>query len=223
MNGLRVGVVGGSIGGLTAAVLLHEMGCDVEVFERSSSALQGRGAGIAVLPMTERYFTELGTSLGAGGGTARQVALTLTYWSYVDRNGAIIDTAAIHYRFTSWNTLYRALLERLPPERYHLGCRATGVAQSDESGSVTSSARDSDERQRSSCGTVMYRCYHMIQRWGGPRWPSPVKLHGSHPTRTIRLFHIFSICFIAQRRLGLWWTERPGGGLRRGRCGRGRW
>ncbi len=136
VNGLRVGVVGGSIGGLTAAVLLHEMGCDVEVFERSSSALQGRGAGIAVLPMTERYFTELGTSLGASGGTARQVALTLTYWSYVDRNGAIIDTAATHYRFTSWNTLYRALLERLPPERYHLGCRAAGVEQSGESASV---------------------------------------------------------------------------------------
>ena len=136
VNGLRVGVVGGSIGGLTAAVLLYEMGCDVQVFERSSAALQGRGAGIAVLPMTERYFTELGTSLSASGGTARQVALTLTYWSYVDHNGAIIDTAATRYRFTSWNTLYRALLERLPPERYHLGCRATGVAQSGESAAV---------------------------------------------------------------------------------------
>ena len=136
MNGLRVGVVGGSIGGLTAAVLLHEMGCDVQVFERSGAALQGRGAGIAVLPMTERYFTELGTSLGAGSGTARQVALTLTYWSYIDRDGAIIDTAATHYRFTSWNTLYRALLERLPPERYHLGRRAIGVAHSRQSAAV---------------------------------------------------------------------------------------
>ena len=136
MNGLRVGVVGGSIGGLTAGVLLHEMGCDVQVFERSSAALQGRGAGIAVLPMTERYFTELGTSLGAGDRTARQVALTLTYWSYIDRSGAIIDTAATRYRFTSWNTLYRALLERLPPERYHLGCRATGVTQSGNSAAV---------------------------------------------------------------------------------------
>ena len=136
MNGLRVGIVGGSIGGLTAAVLLHEMGCDVQVFERSSAALQGRGAGIAVLPMTERYFTELGTSLGAGGRTARQVALTLTYWSYIDRDGAIIDTAATRYRFTSWNTLYRALLERLPPQRYHLDCRATGTAQSGESATV---------------------------------------------------------------------------------------
>ena len=136
MKDLRVGVVGGSIGGLTAAVLLHEMGCDVEVFERSSSALQGRGAGIVVLPMTERYFTELGTSLGASGGTAREVALTLTNWSYIDRDGTIVDEAATHNRFTSWNTLYRALLERLPPERYHLGYRAVGVAQSGDSAAV---------------------------------------------------------------------------------------
>ena len=136
MSGLRVGVVGGSIGGLTAAVLLHEMGCDVQVFERSTAALQGRGAGIVVLPMTERYFTESGTGLRASRDTDRQVALTLTYWSYIDRSGAIIDAAATNNRFTSWNTLYRALLERLPPQRYHLGRSATSVEQSGESAAV---------------------------------------------------------------------------------------
>jgi len=136
VNGLRVGVVGGSIGGLTAAVLLHEMGCDVQVFERSAAALEGRGAGIVVLPMTERYFTESGTSLDSSGDAARQVALTLTYWSYIDREGTIIDAAATHNRFTSWNTLYRALLERLPPERYHLGRGAAGVVQSGQSAAV---------------------------------------------------------------------------------------
>lgn len=125
MNGLRVGIVGGSIGGLTAGVLLHEMGCDVRIFERSSAALEGRGAGIVVLPMTERYFTESGT--GLSGVTAREVALTLTHWSYIDRSGAIIDAAVTNNRFTSWNTLYRALLEHLPAERYQLGCGATGV------------------------------------------------------------------------------------------------
>lgn len=136
MTALRVGVVGGSIGGLTAAVLLHEMGCDVEVFERSAAALEGRGAGIAVLPVTERYFREPDAGLGAGRVPARQVALALTYWNYVDRDGTVIDAAATNNRFTSWDTLYRALLERLPPERYHLGRAATGVSQSAESAAV---------------------------------------------------------------------------------------
>ena len=41
----RVIVMGGSLGGLTAALVLRDAGCDVRVFERSSSALQARGAG----------------------------------------------------------------------------------------------------------------------------------------------------------------------------------
>src|SRR5262249_45082165 len=52
----RVIVVGGSLGGLTAALVLRDTGCDVRVFERSSSALQARGAGIAALDATLRYL-----------------------------------------------------------------------------------------------------------------------------------------------------------------------
>ena len=48
----RVVVTGGSLGGLTAALVLRDAGCDVTVFERSSAALQARGAGIAALEAT---------------------------------------------------------------------------------------------------------------------------------------------------------------------------
>ena len=54
----RILVAGGSIGGLTTALLLRDLGYDVEVFERSSAALEERGTGIVVLPITERYFTD---------------------------------------------------------------------------------------------------------------------------------------------------------------------
>ena len=128
-NPLRIGVVGGSIGGLTAAVLLHEQGHDVRVFERSSSALEGRGAGIVVLPMTEKYFVERGGRLGSDESEAREVALTLTNWSYVNREGDIIDAAPTHNRFTAWNTLYRALLESFPVDHYLLGHHATAIEQ----------------------------------------------------------------------------------------------
>ena len=56
----RVIVMGGSVGGLTAALVLRDVGCDVRVFERSSAALQARGAGIAALDATLRYLTERG-------------------------------------------------------------------------------------------------------------------------------------------------------------------
>ncbi|HJY74740.1 MAG TPA: NAD(P)-binding protein, partial [Streptosporangiaceae bacterium] len=55
-----VSVVGGSIGGLTAALVLRDAGCDVRVFERSPAALTARGAGLAVLDSTLRYLVERG-------------------------------------------------------------------------------------------------------------------------------------------------------------------
>lgn len=121
---LRIGIAGGSLGGLTAAVLLHELGHDVHVFERSTEALKARGAGIVVLPATERYFTEQGTDFSDG------VALTLTNWSYMNREGEVTSRTPTHNRFSSWNTMYRALLKALPSERYHLNREVVGLTQS---------------------------------------------------------------------------------------------
>ena len=56
--GLRVVVVGGSLGGLNAALVLRDAGCDVEVYERSEIPLEGQGAGIVLNPTTVRFFTE---------------------------------------------------------------------------------------------------------------------------------------------------------------------
>ena len=42
----RVAIVGGSLGGLTAALLLRDLGLDVTVYERSGAELEQRGAGI---------------------------------------------------------------------------------------------------------------------------------------------------------------------------------
>ena len=115
----RVLVAGGSIGGLTAAVLLRDLGCEVDVYERSQAALEDRGAGIVVLPITERYFTER-------GGDDDRVSLELTYWTYIDRGGNVLSADADHFRFSGWSTIYRALLEAFGPDRYHLGHEMTG-------------------------------------------------------------------------------------------------
>jgi 2,6-dihydroxypyridine 3-monooxygenase len=115
----RVLVAGGSIGGLTAALLLRDLGCEVDVYERSGSALEDRGAGIVVLPITERYFTER-------GGEDDRVSLELTYWTYVDREGTVLSADPDRFRFSGWSTIYRALLQAFGPERYHLGHEMTG-------------------------------------------------------------------------------------------------
>jgi len=121
----RVVVAGGSIGGLTTAVLLRDLGYTVDVYERSSAALQERGTGIVVLPITERYFTE------HGGGEDR-VSLELTYWTYVDERGTVLSSEPDHYRFSGWTTLYRALLDRFEPDRYHLDSEMVGFDQRED-------------------------------------------------------------------------------------------
>ena len=49
-RGLKVGIIGGSIAGCTAAIELVRLGCDVTLFERTGEELKDRGAGIGVPP-----------------------------------------------------------------------------------------------------------------------------------------------------------------------------
>ncbi|HEY4606158.1 MAG TPA: monooxygenase [Acidimicrobiia bacterium] len=114
----RVLIAGGSIGGLTAGVLLRDLGCQVDIYERSTAALEDRGAGIVVLPVTERYFKE-----SAAADT--RVSLELTYWTYVDDQGAVISADADRFRFSSWSTIYGALLEAFGNDHYHFGHEMT--------------------------------------------------------------------------------------------------
>jgi 2-polyprenyl-6-methoxyphenol hydroxylase-like FAD-dependent oxidoreductase len=44
----RATVVGGSLTGLAAAILLHKIGWEVDIFERSPQSLSDRGAGIVM-------------------------------------------------------------------------------------------------------------------------------------------------------------------------------
>jgi 2,6-dihydroxypyridine 3-monooxygenase len=49
-------VVGDSIGGLTTASLLRDLGFAVDVYERTPTALDGRGGGIVLQPDTVRFI-----------------------------------------------------------------------------------------------------------------------------------------------------------------------
>lgn len=82
------------------------------MFERSGVALEDRGAGIVVLPVTERIFTDRASS-------RERVSLELTYWSYMDRSGTIVSADPQHLRFGGWSTIYRALLDEYGRTRYH--------------------------------------------------------------------------------------------------------
>jgi 2,6-dihydroxypyridine 3-monooxygenase len=110
----RAVVVGGSLGGLTAALLLREAGFEVSVHERSAQ-LADRGAGIIAHPDSLRYLLERGLAsldeVSIPGGNLR----------YVDRDGRMASDHPSGYRFTSWSALYTRLLDCLPHGAMHFG------------------------------------------------------------------------------------------------------
>ena len=121
----RVAVVGGSIGGLTAALALRRLGCEVDVYERSAAALRDRGAGIGLHPMITRYFDDTAAL------EEDKVAVEVPWLRFLDPDGSIRYRERMNYRFSSWSTVYRALLAGLPGERYHLGRDMIGFDQDD--------------------------------------------------------------------------------------------
>src|ERR1700736_5539113 len=93
---MRAIVIGGSLGGLTAALVLRDRGWDVDVLERSPNPLEGRGTGIVVHPTTVRYLAErAGKSIGDIGVPARSL-------QYLGADGSIADEQPCTYRFASY-------------------------------------------------------------------------------------------------------------------------
>jgi 2,6-dihydroxypyridine 3-monooxygenase len=127
----RVIVVGGSIGGLTAALVLRDAGCDVRVFERSSTALTARGAGIAALDTTLDYLVR------HGGLRAGDVCSSTEWIRFLNRDGSVRHEQRHRYLFSSWNTIYRSLLGLFDADRYLLGAEVTDFRQDGETVAVT--------------------------------------------------------------------------------------
>ena len=86
---MRAAVVGGSLGGLHAALLLHELGVEVDVYERSPAELAERGAGIGFLPESARYLVE------RAGVPLDRISVATSHIRYLDRRGErVYDGAA---------------------------------------------------------------------------------------------------------------------------------
>ena len=125
-NSCRVVTAGGSLGGLHAALCLRDVGCEVEVFERSAQELASRGAGIVLQPATVRYFETHGVV------RVEDISVPSRWLRYLDRDGSVIYEEASAFRFTAWNTLYRSFLGLFGPNRYHLGEALAAFAQDED-------------------------------------------------------------------------------------------
>jgi 2,6-dihydroxypyridine 3-monooxygenase len=136
-----IAVVGGSIGGLTAALLLRDAGYDVNVYERSRAVLAGRrGAGIVSHDMTMRYIEARGLV------DVEQVSTSAEWWRYLQADGTVDFEKPCRHRFTSWGTIHGALLRHFDADRYHLGAEMVDLV--DHGDEVEVRFAGADERVR---------------------------------------------------------------------------
>lgn len=127
----RIGIIGGSLGGLTAGCLLRDAGHDVTVFERSASELEERGAGIGFLKATYRYLAER-ANLDVG-----EISVETNHIRYLNRDDSIVHEVTHSYLFSSWNAVYREMLNRFDDKRYLLGHECVDFASTSSSASAS--------------------------------------------------------------------------------------
>lgn len=125
-NRLRVAVVGGSMGGLTTALLLRDLGYDVDVFERATGELTGFGAGIVAHEVSLRYFVERAPV------SVDEMTVPVGRYRLLDGSGSLLFEEPVAYRFISWGRLYQALLAQFGRERYHQGAALVGFSQDEQ-------------------------------------------------------------------------------------------
>ena len=118
---VRIAIVGGGIGGLTAALALKKFGFEAEVYEQAP-ALLDIGAAIALWPNATRVLErlDLGETIRAHAGEMREIR-------WLDQRGFLINGV----RLSNAVALHRAdlqstLLHALPAESIKLGHSLVG-------------------------------------------------------------------------------------------------
>jgi 2-polyprenyl-6-methoxyphenol hydroxylase-like FAD-dependent oxidoreductase len=123
----RALIVGGSMGGLFTALLLLRRGWAVDVYERISSELGGRGAGI----VTHAELFDILDACGIDSETAK-IGVSVAGRRVFSADGAVIGEQALPQVLTSWGRLYALLKERLPEGAYHHGCNFETVTTTED-------------------------------------------------------------------------------------------
>lgn len=119
----RIAVIGGSLGGLLTANMLHRAGHEVTVLEKAVNSLDGRGAGIVTHRPLVMALARCGIASDAPLGVAIDKRVVL------DCHGSTVDCAIIPQVLTSWSRLYVLLQAAFPPACYMQGAVVRQITQ----------------------------------------------------------------------------------------------
>jgi 2-polyprenyl-6-methoxyphenol hydroxylase-like FAD-dependent oxidoreductase len=149
---MKIVIAGGGIGGLAAALALHERGLEAEIYEQSRE-LRELGVGINLLPHAVKELAALGLlpALDAAGVRTRELIyanrLGQTVWREARGTDAGYDTPQLGiHRGKLHGVLLRAVLDRLGPARVHTDCRLVDFAPQGARVTATFERRDARGR-----------------------------------------------------------------------------
>src|SRR6516164_390884 len=138
MRALRIAVVGGGIGGLTAAVALRQAGFEVDVYEQAPE-LTEVGGGINMAPNATQVLRRLGLAEGLDREGVRPLGTHQRRW----QDGRTLQRAPLNplceeLYGAPHMTIHRAdllsvIAAAFPAERVHLGHRLVGHANRGDS------------------------------------------------------------------------------------------
>ena len=178
MKAARAIVVGGGIGGLSAAAGLHRIGWQVTVFERAD-ALREVGAGISLMTSAQRALDQLGV-----GDTVRRAAAITVPGVVRAPSGRLImhgpDAWLVHERGLTSIALLRAdlqaaIAEAVPADAVMTGAEVTKVT---EDGAV---AYRSGEEHHNAQGDLVVVADGINSRLRGQLWPdAPAPAYSGH-------------------------------------------
>ncbi|MGK5024063.1 FAD binding domain-containing protein [Janthinobacterium sp. RB2R34] len=119
----RAIIIGGSLGGLFAAVSLRAIGWEVQVFERSAGVPDSRGGGIVLQPEVEAVFDFAHVPHAVPLGVMSHERI------YLNLQDEIVSRAMMPQMQTSWNTLHGSMRRALPDGVLQAGERLQGFEQ----------------------------------------------------------------------------------------------
>jgi 2-polyprenyl-6-methoxyphenol hydroxylase-like FAD-dependent oxidoreductase len=122
----RAIVVGGSMSGLFAGLLLRSRGFEVDIYERVEGELAGRGAGIVAQPVVHHRLRGLGID-------PVDLGVDMTIRKVLDAEGRVVCELECPQTLTAWERLYRVLRDAFPAAHYHRNKGLKGFEQTSRS------------------------------------------------------------------------------------------
>lgn len=179
---LKVVIVGGGIGGLAAALMLHDRGIEAEVYERSEE-IRELGVGINTLPHAIRELANIGLLDALDDVAIRTHELIYqnrqgqTIWQELRGRDAGLDMPqfSIH-RGRLQGVLRDAVIERLGPDAIRTGHACTGLKQGNGSATAIFQTAGAEELAVDSDAVIACDGIHSVVRkqfypdQGDPKW-----------------------------------------------------